>query len=88
MVVYTCPKCGSDLQEEVLASNPPQYRKFCIQCGWSHTESEREEIYRIPYTFADAASTIPEACRGCSNHPSNGGTGVCQCTLGTTVTFT
>ena len=25
---------------------------------------------------------IPEACRHCSNHPSNGGSGVCLCTLG------
>ena len=25
---------------------------------------------------------IPEPCRGCSNHPSNGGSGICLCTLG------
>ena len=25
---------------------------------------------------------IPKACRGCSNHPSNGGSGVCHCILG------
>ena len=25
---------------------------------------------------------IPEACRSCTNHPSNGGTGNCNCTLG------
>lgn len=25
---------------------------------------------------------IPESCRYCSNHPSNGGSGVCLCTLG------
>lgn len=24
---------------------------------------------------------VPECCRGCSNHPSNGGSGVCMCTL-------
>ena len=27
-------------------------------------------------------SWIPDACRGCSNHPSNGGSGICHCTLG------
>lgn len=27
--------------------------------------------------------TIPEACKNCNNHPSNGGSGVCWCTLGT-----
>ena len=26
---------------------------------------------------------IPEACKSCSNHPSNGGSGICNCTLGT-----
>ena len=25
---------------------------------------------------------IPEACKTCSNHPSNGGDGICNCTLG------
>ena len=25
---------------------------------------------------------IPEACKSCSNHPSNGGSGICNCTLG------
>ena len=25
---------------------------------------------------------IPEACRHCSKHPSNGGDGICNCTLG------
>lgn len=30
---------------------------------------------------------IPEACRNCSNHPSNGGSGICQCILGQTVIY-
>lgn len=25
---------------------------------------------------------IPDACKSCSNHPSNGGSGICNCTLG------
>ena len=25
---------------------------------------------------------IPPACRNCSNHPVNGGSGICHCTLG------
>lgn len=31
------------------------------------------------YTEVD---NIPLACRSCSNHPSNGGSGVCHCILG------
>lgn len=29
---------------------------------------------------------VPEACKHCLNHPSNGGSGICHCTLGTQVT--
>lgn len=25
-------------------------------------------------------SSIPPSCRACSNHPSNGGSGICNCT--------
>ena len=27
--------------------------------------------------------SIPDACQSCSNHPLNGGSGICNCTLGT-----
>ena len=27
-------------------------------------------------------SYIPETCRNCPTHPSNGGSGICNCTLG------
>ena len=27
-------------------------------------------------------SLVPESCLGCSNHPSNGGSGICNCILG------
>ena len=35
--------------------------------------------------YKDGVKTfpIPDACKSCSNHPSNGGSGVCHCTLGT-----
>lgn len=29
---------------------------------------------------------IPEACKNCSNQPSNGGSGICFCTLGSMTT--
>ena len=28
-------------------------------------------------------SDIPEPCKRCPNHPSNGGSGICLCTIGT-----
>lgn len=29
-----------------------------------------------------ASETIPDACKACPNHPFNGGSGICNCTLG------
>lgn len=39
--------------------------------------------YKEP-EFYTTSDNIPEACRNCNNHPSNGGSGVCHCTLGLT----
>ena len=32
--------------------------------------------------FYTTCDNIPEACKNCSNHPSNGGSGICHCILG------
>ena len=37
--------------------------------------------------FVSTTAYIPPACKNCSNHPSNGGNGVCFCTLGSQVTY-
>ena len=36
-----------------------------------------EDDLRLPMT-----AHTPLACRNCSNHPNNGGNGICHCTLG------
>lgn len=36
------------------------------------------------YTTFDLKDNVPEACKNCSNHPSNGGSGLCHCILGLT----
>ena len=35
-----------------------------------------------PLDFYTTSDNIPAACKTCSNHPSNGGSGICHCTLG------
>lgn len=45
------------------------------------TEYKENEIYLEEDKIIDT-TFIPEPCRGCSNHPSNGGSGICNCTLG------
>ena len=34
MIVYTCPKCGENLRETMIATYPPIPRKECPNCGW------------------------------------------------------
>lgn len=48
MIIETCPKCGHDLVNIMLASYPPIPKKECWSCGWSWTD-EREEIVRVPF---------------------------------------
>ena len=48
IVIETCPKCGHDLRDLILASNPPIPQKKCFGCGWSWT-GEREEVIRVPF---------------------------------------
>lgn len=87
MIIYTCPNCGGDLREVVLASYPPQYKVYCPKCNWENIEEKRDEIVRVPYLqkpnlTINTDLIIPLACKECSNHPSNGGSGICHCTLG------
>lgn len=67
-----------------------------ISAGFSRIENViREEMAKISEHIYDAIHPetpvkftwddklhIPAACRSCSNHPSNGGSGICHCTLG------
>lgn len=48
MIIETCPNCGSDLFDYMLASNPPIPKKECHACGWSWT-GKREEVIRVPF---------------------------------------
>lgn len=47
-IIYTCPKCGHDLVDLVLTTNPPIPQKKCFSCGWEWT-GEPEEVMRVPF---------------------------------------
>lgn len=82
IIIETCPECGHDLVDLVLTSYPPIPAKQCPRCGW-HWVGEREEVVRVPFggnTYS--LNQTPLSCQNCSNHPSNGGSGICHCTLG------
>lgn len=48
IIIETCPKCGHDLMNEVICTNPPIPKKGCPNCGWSWT-GEPEEVIRMPF---------------------------------------
>lgn len=48
IIIETCPKCGHDLQDEVICTYPPIPRKVCWNCGWNWT-GEPEKITRVPF---------------------------------------
>ena len=48
IIIETCPKCGHDLQDEVICTYPPILCKVCCNCGWSQT-GKPEKITRVPF---------------------------------------
>ena len=85
IIIETCPKCGHDLTDLVIATYPPIPQKKCFNCGWSW-EGKREEVIRVPfddnYLEMINKSFTNDPCINCSNNPKNGGNGVCHCILG------
>lgn len=62
-----------------------------IDKNYNDWQDSLKELLKKPNLWQDTYFTtntyIPEACRNCSNHPSNGGSGICHCILGTQVTY-
>ena len=70
----------------------------CLDCKNSGDSCEDCEKFLYLYNFInkkykkyentecktnwDLNFDIPDSCRGCPNHPSNGGNGICHCILG------
>ena len=88
IIIETCPRCGADLINTVIATFPSIPRKVCPNCSW-HWEGKREEIKRIPFQEKEDITTSSiqnysmSACQYCATNPANGGTGLCACVLGT-----
>lgn len=48
IIIETCPKCGHDLHDLVIATNPPITKKECWCCGWTW-EGKPEQVVRVPF---------------------------------------
>lgn len=83
IIIETCPECGHDLVDMVLASYPPIPRKVCPRCGWSWT-GEPEKVMRVPFggnRYYETYKSSPY-CVNCLTNPANGGSGICNCDFG------
>jgi len=86
-VVFTCPNCGADLEGGQLLSDPPVPFMRCPECEFIWYGRVPKDQLRIPllpstpYDWNTSGEYIPEFCRNCGNHPSNGGSGICNCVL-------
>ena len=58
-----------------------QLEKLCQELVDKKNYTSTDWI-KLGQEILDNYSFIPESCRACSNHPSNGGSGFCNCTLG------
>lgn len=77
MKQYNCPDCT---HIEDTCENCTRYQG---NYKTNFTEYNIQWPYQPTTTFETQIFTnIPPACRNCSNHPSNGGSGNCNCTLG------
>lgn len=48
-----------------------------------HINNKLDYIINQNKFTVNTVSYIPDPCKSCPNHPSNGGSGICNCTLGT-----
>lgn len=73
MIIYTCPRCGTDLIDTVICTYPPKVQKWCPSCGWTYTE-DHEEIIRVPFggNLGNGAFWNSSCLRWPTN-PANGG---------------
>ena len=67
---WICPRCGR--------VNAP----WVMTCPCKSNAYIFKEEKPITYTTT-TTSSVPASCKECSKHPSNGGDGICHCTLGT-----
>ena len=68
--VYNCPDCDMNLLD-------------CSDCPRVYAHNKRNtDIDWSKLNIRSYSSNIPESCKHCATHPSNGGDGICWCVLG------
>ena len=80
----SCFTTSSSLVYIYTATVTDTYVCSCPECHKIVTKTKQRTIENpcITLTGSDTSQYIPDNCKGCSNHPSNGGSGHCNCILG------
>lgn len=79
--------------QAILESAFPEVKEECIDRITKlilEVTQEKTEIAPDPNAAPNVTflpwmppiAATPKPCQGCPNHPSNGGSGICHCTLG------
>lgn len=80
-VKLTCTHCG----KQVAGGTYIQGVFYCPMCASIINKNNQQSVQKeVPPFFSDwmkQAINIPDCCVGCASHPSNGGSGICHCTL-------
>lgn len=73
MKKYNCPDC------QMIDNDMSRYINFCSFCkkvtGWNFTFVGVQELNKPAVDYGNP-------CNACLNHPKNGGSGICNCSLG------
>lgn len=80
---FTCHHCGKQ-------ANGGTFISGVFYCPYCASEINKNNAMKVIDKVIDPLpnySSVPVPCRVCSNHPSNGGSGVCWCTLGSITTY-
>ena len=80
----SCFTTSSSLTYTYVATITDTYVCSCPECHRIvvKTKQRVNEHPTITLSGTDSTQSVPDNCRHCSNHPSNGGSGNCNCMLG------
>ncbi len=84
---YQVFNLGKEIKNGLLSQIKNYHR--CTINEATFRKEKKEELYKLCIEPVETINAYysnkidtPEACKYCPNHPSNGGSGICNCTLG------
>lgn len=78
----SCAECPYKTRYEYCIAEVKRMMKDALELLKAQKVA-KDTAYNPWKNFIQAvAEETPDPCKNCSNHPSNGGSGICNCTLG------